>query len=83
MNIGRIQNRCRACDGTGVLTPAIPSCRIPARKDPWVVIEKCDACDRYADDMAAASSAFRIAGWFACNDGAQHALANRRSARLP
>lgn len=53
----------------------MPSCKIPARKEPWVVVEKCDACDRYVDDLTAASSLFQVAGWFTCNNGAQHALA--------
>ena len=65
--------------GSGVLAPAVPSCTISAWKRPWIVVEKCDTCDRYVDDLAAALSLFRTAGWFACNNGAHHALANRRS----
>ena len=82
MGVRRIRNRCQAFGGTGVLAPAIPSCRIPARKGPWIVVEKCDACDQYVDDLAAASSLFRIAGWFGCEDGAEHALANLKLPRL-
>ena len=82
MNAPRIRKGCRACGGSGVLAPAMPSCKIAARKEPWVVVEKCDACDRYTNDLTAASSVFQVAGWFACNNGAEHALANRRSARL-
>ena len=82
MNAGQIRNRCQACGESGALAPAMPSCKIPARKEPWVVVEKCDACDQYVDDMAAALSLFRIAGWFACEDSAEHALANRKSPRL-
>ena len=76
----RARRRCRACGGSGVLAPAVPSCKIPARKEPWVAVEKCDACDRYVDDLAAASSSFQVTGWFTCGNGVQHALANRRSA---
>jgi len=79
MSSERIRNRCQACGGTGVLAPTVPSCKIPARRGPWVVVEKCDACDRYVDDLAAASSLFEVAGWFACNNGSEHALANRYS----
>ena len=83
MNAQQIRKRCRACGGSGVLAPAVPSCKIRARKEPWVVVEKCDVCEQYVNDLAAASSLFQVAGWFACENGAEHALANRRSARLP
>ena len=83
MSVRRTGERCQACGGSGVLAPAMPSCKILAWKEPWLVVEKCDACDRYVDDLVAASSLFQVVGWFTCNSGAQHALANRRSARLP
>lgn len=73
------RKKCPACSGIGLLAPAIPSCRIPALKNPWIVVEKCDSCDKFADDMAAGMSRFRIVGWFLCADGAQHVLANRHS----
>ncbi len=75
----RIRNQCRVCGGNGMLVPAMPSCRIPARRNPWIAVEKCDACDRYTDDLAAASSVFQVVGWFKCRNGAEHALANRQS----
>lgn len=80
MEARRIRNRCQACGGSGVMAPAMPSCKIPAWKEPWIVVEKCDACDRYVDDLTAASSVFQVAGWFACSNAAEHALANRHSA---
>ena len=82
MNTRRYRNRCLACGGSGVLALAVPSCRISARKGPWIAVEKCDACDRYADDLTAASVVFQVAGWFACNNGAEHVLVNRHSAGL-
>lgn len=60
MSGGQIRNRCHACGGSGVLAPAMPSCKILARKEPWIVVEKCDACDRYVDDLTAASSTFSL-----------------------
>ena len=73
--------KCEACGGSGVLVPAEPSCRIKANRDPWVVVERCDTCWEYPDDLEAALAVFEIAGWFLCNNGAQHALADKRSAR--
>jgi hypothetical protein len=70
------KKKCPACSGTGLLAPAVPSCSIPALKHPWIVVEKCDFCDKFTDDMTAGLSRFRIVGWFLCADGGHHALAN-------
>ena len=70
---------CDGCNGTGVRTPASPSCRIDMPAGPWVVVEKCDSCDLYPDDLSAALATFRIAGWFRCESGAEHALAHART----
>ncbi len=72
---------CDACNDRGVLAPAIPSCRIDAEGRRWIVVERCDACDRFEDDLTAALSLFRIAGWFRCNSGGWHALADTGTAR--
>ncbi len=71
--------KCPACSGTGLLVPTIPSCRIPALRHPWVVVEKCDSCDRFLDDVTAGLSQFKIVGWFLCTDYGYHALANLHS----
>jgi hypothetical protein len=73
--------KCKACCGTGILAPARPSCEIPARRGPWVVVERCDDCKRFKDDLSAALSRYVVAGWFECCDGGSHALANSKSAR--
>ena len=70
---------CGACGARGVLYPATPSCRIVGWRPPWVVVEKCDACERFEDDLGAALSRFRIAGWFRCEDGGDHVLADSRT----
>lgn len=72
-------NKCQACDGEGLLAPAIPSCNIEALKYPWIVVEKCDSCDRFVDDLSAGLSQFKIVGWFLCKDDGYHALADLRS----
>lgn len=73
------QHECPACNGMGMFVPAIPSCRILALKHPWIVVEKCDACDKFTDDLCAALTEFSIAGWFPCTEGSYHALADKRS----
>ncbi len=73
------QHECEACGGRGMFVPAIPSCSIVALKLPWIVVEKCDTCDKFADDLCASLSEFAIAGWFPCTDGGYHALADTES----
>lgn len=73
--------RCEACGGNGMFAPAQPSCRIHAKKEPWIVVERCDTCERFTDDLEAALFAFKIAGWFHCQNNAPHALANWNSVR--
>ena len=75
----KVRKKCQACSGIGLLAPAIPSCHIKALQYPWIVIEKCDSCDRFNDDLSAGLSRFKIVGWFLCNDGGYHALADLRS----
>jgi hypothetical protein len=72
---------CKGCDGRGVRASALPSCQIDAARPPWIVVERCDTCERFTDDLAAALSLYRIAGWFPCISGSFHALANRRTKR--
>lgn len=75
------KQRCEACKGRGVFAPALPSCGIEAAKLPWIVVERCDSCDQFDDDVAAALSLFRVAGWFQCQSGFFHALANKHTWR--
>lgn len=75
------KRQCDGCDGTGVRAPAAPSCSLPARRRPWVVVERCDVCERFASDFEAALSRYRLAGWFQCCAGGWHALADSRSRR--
>ena len=75
----RVKHKCSVCGGIGLLAPAIPSCRIPALKYPWIVVEKCDSCDTFADDLSAGVSQFKVVGWFLCTDGGYHALADFRT----
>lgn len=70
------KHKCSACGGRGLLAPTMPSCKIPSLKDPWIVVEKCDSCDRFADDLVAGLSKFEVVGWFLCADGGYHALAD-------
>lgn len=72
-------HKCEACGGKGMFVPALPSCNIVAMKPPWIVVEKCDTCDKFADDLSASLTEFAIAGWFVCTNGGYHALADTRS----
>lgn len=75
----RSELKCEACGGRGMFVPARPSCTLTSLKPPWIVIEKCDTCDKFADDLCASLTEFTVAGWFACADGGFHVLADTRS----
>ena len=75
------ERKCEGCSGRGVRTPALPSCRIDGAPRAWIVVERCDSCERFDDDYAAALSLYEAAGWFQCRDGGWHALADSRSRR--
>jgi len=75
------RKKCEACNGKGLFAPASPSCEIPALKNPWVVVERCDSCEYFPDDLLAAQSLFHVADWFQCTGGAFHALGDIRTLR--
>lgn len=53
---------CEACGGSGIRCPAEPSCSLPDLPVGWVVVERCDLCERYPDDLAAAEVVCEGAG---------------------
>lgn len=69
----RRTKRCPGCPGNGIRCPATPSCRLP-RLQGWTVVERCDTCERYPNDLAAAAALFRTVKWVACADGGRHAV---------
>jgi hypothetical protein len=73
------QKKCNACKGKGLFAPASPSCKITALRHPWIVVEKCDSCESFEDDLLAAQSLYHVAGWFPCTEGSFHALADTRT----
>lgn len=73
---------CEGCDGSGVRAPASPSCEIEMPSG-WIVVERCDACEQYPDDLEAALSLFREATWVDCRSGSGHVIANPQSSRSP
>lgn len=75
----RRATKCEGCGGTGIRAPASPSCRIEIPARHWIVVEKCNTCDLFPDDLSAALSRYRIAGWFTCATGGEHALADKRT----
>lgn len=75
----RARQICDACQGRGARFPCAPSCAIAALKRPWIVVERCDTCDSFPDDLSAAMTFFELAGWFRCSDGGEHALADART----
>lgn len=74
---------CEGCAGSGVRVPARPACSIPGLIPTWIVVERCDTCELFDDDLTAALSMYGVAGWFLCVNGGYHALARTRSVRRP
>lgn len=75
-----MKKRCEGCGGSGVRAPSNPSCAIDGKPRAWIVVERCDTCERFEDDLVAALSSFSLAGWFRCENGGLHVLADPRSA---
>jgi hypothetical protein len=65
---------CEGCDGSGVRCPAEPSCAIPELPPGWVVVERCDYCERYPNDLAAAEVVCTDAKWVRCESDGFHAV---------
>ena len=64
---------CEGCHGSGIRCPASASCAIPAAGDGWTIVERCDLCELYSDDLAAARALFQEAIWVTCAAGGDHA----------
>lgn len=82
--VGDHSGTCEGCGGLGVRVPATPSCVLPDNDGPgWLVAEKCDVCNRYPDDQAAATVLFETVKWVQCTAGGWHVLCrNRRRSHL-
>jgi hypothetical protein len=66
---------CEGCKGDGIRCPAGPSCDLPEIEGTdWVVVEKCDTCDRFPDDLSAAGAVFATVKWVRCSTGGRHAV---------
>jgi hypothetical protein len=66
---------CEGCGGRGIRAPATPSCVLPPLQDGWCVVERCDYCEVYEDDLAAAMAISDVARWVVCASGGWHAIA--------
>jgi hypothetical protein len=63
---------CEGCDGSGIRDPSTPSCSLHLPQG-WHVLERCDTCQRFASDMAAARHRYGDHLWSAiCDDGGWH-----------
>lgn len=73
--IGRGNNGCEDCVGTGIHDPASPSCTIKLPSDGgWHIIERCDSCQWFDDDTAAALAYYEGNSvlFVKCDSGASH-----------
>ena len=71
--MSRETGTCPGCPGNGIRCPATPSCRLPRMKG-WTVVERCDTCQHYPNDLAAAAALFTKVKWVACASGGWHAV---------
>jgi hypothetical protein len=70
-----ISSFCEGCNGDGVRAPATPSCHVQALKQGWMIVERCDACQVFSDDFAAAQIVGTEPRWVRCEDGGWHVIA--------
>lgn len=68
---------CDGCDGTGIHVPATPSCQLAVPAG-YVVVERCDTCQKYPDDLTAAAIVCDDCRWIQCATGGHHAIGRRR-----
>jgi hypothetical protein len=73
---------CEGCDGSGIRCPAIPSCAMDVDINGWVIVERCDSCEIYPNDIAAAHVHFREAKWIVCKNGGAHAVGRGNEASV-
>ena len=71
---------CDGCDGSGIRPDATPHAGPPP--EGFVVIEKCDTCDKFADDLAAAQTWGTDARWQEGN-GTMNAIARPKGSAVP
>lgn len=70
---------CGASEVEGIRWPAEPDCPLPEIEGSnWEIVEKCDTCNRYPDDLSAAARLFSIVRWVPCADGGWHAVGRER-----
>ncbi len=63
---------CEGCDGSGIRDPSTPSCSLHLPQG-WHVLERCDTCQRFPSDMAAARQRYGDHLWsVVCDDGGWH-----------
>jgi hypothetical protein len=66
---------CEGCNGSGIRVPATPLCQIPSDEiDGWTIVERCDACETYDDDLIAAAVVFGEVRWVECVSLGEHAI---------
>lgn len=69
---------CTCCE-KGIRDQANPSCGFEAPPG-FVIVERCDACQLFSDDLKAAEAWGDMARWFHGECGHTHAIAKPRSA---
>ena len=65
---------CEGCFGNGVRDEATPTCVVELPIG-WRVVERCDTCERFSNDLAASLSVATRAKWIRCVDGGNHVIA--------
>ncbi len=80
-----MKNGCEGCsdqEKPGVRDDAHPDCGV-AVPEGWVVVERCDECELYPDDISAAKALYRKPKYIKCPNGGWHAIAQAFTRRSP
>lgn len=69
----KIHDNCEGCDGSGIRSPATPTCALVELLG-GTIVERCDMCEKYETDLEAAASLYKDVRWVMCQDGGEHAV---------
>ena len=76
------ENGCEVCYGTGVIINAEPSCKLPPLGSGETVIEKCDNCEKFSNDIDAALSVAQEIKIIKCEERGLHVVIPQRKDRF-
>ena len=73
---------CEGCDVNGIRSPANPSCMFDRDLTGWIIVERCDYCEKFPDDEQAALAILEEVEWIDCVSGGEHVIGRTARRKL-